>query len=107
MNLNVKAGWLIFSVLVLVGCDQSPQDRSGEAIYYRSCVSCHERGHGGAPIRGNKKQWDARLAKGKQKVFENLKQGYAGMPAKGACFSCSDQELERVLQYIIHSQRNN
>ncbi|MRX27896.1 cytochrome c5 family protein [Kangiella sp. HZ709] len=92
---------IFFSLILLIGCDNPQVVRDGQAIYYQSCVSCHDRGHGGAPVLGDDKAWSLRLSKGKAQLLENLKQGYNSMPAKGACFDCSDQELEMVLEFII------
>ncbi len=85
----------------LVACNQTPQERDGETIYNQSCFSCHERGHGGAPVRGDLEEWQPRLAKGKDVLLKNLKEGYNGMPPKGACFDCNDQELQKVLAFIL------
>lgn len=90
---------------LLMACEQSPQQRDGQAIYYQSCVSCHDRGHGGAPIRGDQEAWQQRLEKGQDTLLKNLKDGYNGMPPKGACFDCSEQELALVLEYLLTAER--
>lgn len=95
---------VILVALLLTACNQEPQQRDGQAIYYQSCVSCHERGHGGAPMLGDTKAWQERLQKGHAALLQNLKDGYNSMPPKGACFDCSDQELELVLEYILKQE---
>ena len=36
--------------------------RSAESIYSTGCAACHDAGVAGAPMRGNKSQWEARQA---------------------------------------------
>lgn len=68
-------------------------------------MSCHERGQGGAPIRGDTKAWQTRLKKGKEVLFNNLKDGYSTMPPKGACFDCTDKELQMVLEFVLQKEQ--
>lgn len=93
--------------LLLIACEQKPIKRDGKAIYNQSCISCHERGHGGAPKRGDMQAWQQRLMKSEAELLKNLKEGYKSMPPKGACFDCSDQELQKVLDYILQSSGQN
>ena len=90
---------------ILGGCSSEPQKRDGESIYYQSCFSCHERGHGGAPIRGNIEQWQSRLDKGDDVLLKNIIEGYNGMPPKGACFDCTDAELKMALEFMLEPKK--
>lgn len=92
---------LIASVGLLSACTPEPQERTGESIYYQSCFSCHERGHGGAPIRGNMEQWQPRLNKGEEAMMTSMVEGYKGMPPKGACFDCSEADLQMALDFML------
>lgn len=96
---------IFLMILILVSCDSQPVKRDGEMIYFQSCVSCHERGQAGAPIRGDQKTWQSRLEKGKDVLFKHLKDGYKTMPPRGACFDCSDKELEMVLEFLISNNK--
>lgn len=89
------------TLMFLSACTSQPQERTGESIYYQSCFSCHERGHGGAPIRGNMEQWQPRLDKGQAVLLTNMVEGYKGMPPKGACFDCSDADLQMALDFML------
>ncbi len=89
------------SLLLLSACTPEPQERTGESIYYQSCFSCHERGHGGAPIRGNMEQWQVRLDKGEEAMMTSMIEGYKGMPPKGACFDCSEADLQMALDFML------
>jgi len=91
----------VSSLLLLSACTPDPQERTGESIYYQSCFSCHERGHGGAPIRGNMEQWQSRLDKGEEAMMTSMVEGYKGMPPKGACFDCSEADLQMALDFML------
>ena len=92
---------IILSTAFLYACTPEPQERTGETIYYQSCFSCHERGHGGAPLRGNMEQWQSRLNKGEEIILTNMLKGYNGMPPKGACFDCSEEDLQKALAFML------
>ena len=71
--------------------------------YTQSCAACHNSGAAGAPRLGNAGDWQERMD---ERGFEGLLDGTINgfnniMPPKGMCFSCSDEELELVLQYIL------
>ena len=53
-----------------------------ESIYASCCAACHDAGVAGAPMMGNKSQWEARQSKYK-KCLNNAYNGINGMPAKG------------------------
>lgn len=74
----------------------------GLAIYNRSCVSCHSMGAAGAPRLGDKTAWAPRIAKGRDALLQSVLHGVPpGMPAKGLCTTCSDDELRQVIAYMI------
>ncbi|GAA4346984.1 c-type cytochrome [Kangiella taiwanensis] len=95
--------YLLFltAILVLAACDQAPPKNDGESIYYRSCFSCHERGHGGAPLRGNIEQWQARLDKGEAALMKSMVEGYKTMPPKGGCFDCTEADLQKAFEFML------
>ena len=70
--------------------------------YTQSCGACHNSGAAGAPRMGNADDWTARMEKGRDVLLENTINGYNNiMPPKGMCFTCSDDELAAVLDYIL------
>ncbi|WP_223671058.1 c-type cytochrome [Kangiella shandongensis] len=101
MRNALKTSLIILIPMGLISCTPEPQKRDGESIYYRSCFSCHERGHGGAPMRGNIEQWQSRLDKGEEILLESMVNGYKGMPPKGGCFDCSDKDLQMALEFML------
>lgn len=70
--------------------------------YTQSCAACHNSGAAGAPRMGNSADWTARLEKGMDVLVEHTINGFNNiMPPKGMCFTCSDDELRAIVQYIL------
>lgn len=74
---------------------------AGEVTYRRWCISCHLSGVSGSPRLGKVEDWEMRLPKGRNTMLINLKQGIGAMPPRGLCSSCSDEELELSLDYML------
>lgn len=73
-----------------------------EAIYNQSCATCHAVGVAGAPKFGDVDAWAPRIDKGMDTLYSSVINGLApGMPAKGLCMTCSDEELKAVTDYMI------
>jgi len=77
--------------------------RSVESIYTTGCAACHDAGVAGAPMMGNKGQWEARQAKGYETLVNNSYNGINGMPAKGLCADCTKEEIGIAVQYMLDS----
>lgn len=76
--------------------------KSGEEIYNTNCMACHTTGAAGAPKFDDKAEWSSRLAaRSVETIYENAIKGYNGMPAKGLCMSCSDDEIKSTVDYIL------
>ena len=82
------------------GGTQSPED-----IYNASCMACHATGAAGAPKMGDVAAWSGRLDKGIEQVYANAIGGINGMPAKGLCMSCSDDDVKAVVDYIFDNSQ--
>ncbi len=87
------------------GADQTAsesQARAASKIYDRYCVACHEKGMAGAPKLSNTTEWQKRLDKrGLKGLASNSWDGYRAMPAKGTCSSCSREELEATVEWML------
>ena len=75
---------------------------SPEAIYEHSCSTCHDLGIAGAPKMSDVAQWAPRLEKGMETLYDSGIYGLApGMPAKGMCPDCSDDDIKAVVDYMV------
>ena len=78
-------------------------ERDAQSIYQTYCTACHMTGVNNSPIYGDAEQWEPRLAKGRDVLFDSLLNGFnnMAMPAKGLCMDCSEDELHAVLDYLL------
>jgi cytochrome c5 len=80
--------------------------KTGEQVFNTACMSCHSTGAAGAPKVGDAAAWAPRLAaKGKEGLHKSAVNGFNGMPAKGLCFTCSDEELAGAVDYILSKSK--
>lgn len=71
-------------------------------IYQKTCSVCHAAGVANAPILGNKEKWAPHIAKGKEVLYTSSINGTAlGMPPRGTCAACSDDDLKAVVDYMV------
>jgi cytochrome c5 len=78
-----------------------PKGGPGKGIYDEYCSGCHATGSGGAPKFGDSATWDNLKKDGIEKVYANAIKGINGMPAKGTCISCSEDEIKQAVDYMI------
>lgn len=69
-------------------------------LYKDSCAICHNTGAGGAPLKGDEVAWEPRLKKGMETLVKHAREGFRGMPPKGMCNQCSDQEFRALINYM-------
>lgn len=77
--------------------------RSGEEVYNSACIACHSSGAGGAPIVGDIAAWQPRIAVGMAALYDSGINGVPGtsMMAKGGCMSCSDEEINGAVDFMV------
>jgi len=80
-------------------------EKAGKAIYEQYCAGCHTMGGGGAPKLGDPGQWVALLKPGMPKVYDNAIQGIGGMPPRGNCDTCSDEQVKLAVDYLVEHSR--
>lgn len=84
---------------------QEVDTQMGEQVYQSSCASCHEQGVAGAPAKGNREQWEPRLAKGYETLVLNSINGFQGntgvMPPKGGNPNLSNEEVAAAVAYMM------
>lgn len=75
-----------------------------KGTYDKTCATCHAVGVAGAPKLGDVAGWEPRLAKGMDALYDSGINGLApGMPAKGMCFTCSDDDIRSLVDYMVDS----
>ena len=77
---------------------------AGRKIFKEFCISCHAQEpiiDIQAPRIGDKKAWEARRRMGMKALLKITISGVGAMPARGGCFECSDDQLQKAIEYIL------
>ena len=77
----------------------------GQQVYKNSCQACHAAGVAGAPKLGDKAVWAPRIAMGMDAMVASAINGKGIMPPKGACASCSDDDLKAAVEYMVSASQ--
>ena len=86
-----------------IDANAGAEPRSGEEVYNAACVTCHQVGAAGAPRLGDVAAWEPRIAKGMETLYDHSINGFMGMPPRGACMNCSDEEIEAAVDYMVET----
>lgn len=79
--------------------------RSGEQVYNSACAGCHATGAAGAPKFADSGAWADRIGKGIDTLYTNALNGINGMPAKGLCMDCSEDEIKATVDYLVENAK--
>lgn len=80
-----------------------PSLTRGREVYLKSCTICHQNGEMTAPRIGNGANWTMRLKdRGLSTLYKNVINGYNSMPPKGACVTCSDNDIISAVDYLLN-----
>ncbi len=79
--------------------------RSGEAVYNAQCAMCHATGAAGAPKFGDAGAWGPRVAAGMDALMNSALNGKNAMPARGLCATCSDDELQAAVEFMVDNSK--
>lgn len=97
----------IYSYLITVKSKTPPQAKAGtgldagKKIYEQYCIGCHATGAGGAPKFGDATAWAPLVKQGMDVLYQNAIHGIDGMPPKGTCATCSEEDIKNTVQYIV------
>jgi cytochrome c5 len=75
--------------------------RSGEQIVQAYCGQCHNTGWQGAPVIGERADWEPRQKAGIEQLLAHSKQGLNAMPPMGMCPDCTDEELQAAIAEML------
>ena len=104
---------LIIGGMLLAACSYNGADvsapaasgetysESGETAYLAHCAGCHETGLQGAPVVGDKADWEGRSKLWQAVMMDHAKTGYLDMPAKGGRPDLSDRTIEVAVEYML------
>lgn len=81
--------------------------KTGQKIYNKYCSACHINGSGGAPKYGDSNEWTPLADKGLNVLYSHAIVGVGGMPPKGGCVTCSDEEVQAAVKYIVENSKDN
>ena len=84
----------------VVAAAPAATENPGQKIYNTVCATCHASGVAGAPKKGDKAVWQARLADGWDTVMSRAINGYKAMPPKGTCNTCTDADLKAAIEFM-------
>ncbi|WP_035914944.1 c-type cytochrome [Legionella lansingensis] len=84
--------------------ESQPTLKRGKQVYINACIICHQRGEMGAPLIGDGANWYMRLKMhGLTGLYRHAIHGYNQMPVKGACVTCSDNDLMAAVDYLLNA----
>jgi len=78
----------------------TPADPQLASLYETSCKACHTVADSGAPLTGDRSQWDARWAKGEDVLLQHAQVGFGAMPAGGQCFTCTTDDTAALIRFM-------
>lgn len=88
--------------LGLAPSDEPPSLARGRQVYLKACIICHQNGEMAAPRIGNGSNWTMRLKDGGlEALYKNAINGYNSMAPKGACVTCSNNDIKSAVDYIL------
>jgi cytochrome c5 len=82
--------------------EEPPTLSRGRQVYATACVICHQNGEMSAPVIGNSANWFMRLQESSlSSLYKHAIDGFNSMPPKGACVTCSDNDIRSAVDYIL------
>lgn len=116
-SLRLALVGFVFTVL-LAGCGEAPKSsppqsevsaaRPADAelaqVYDNSCKLCHADPAAGAPLTGDIKAWEPRVAQGADTLLDHAINGYNGMPPMGMCMQCSQEQFLALITFMSGQQ---
>lgn len=82
-----------------------PIVRAPDEIYNQVCAACHASGALGAPKMGDSGDWAPRISKGMDTLVSHAINGFNAMPPRGGDASLTDEDVEKVVQYMVDGSK--
>lgn len=77
----------------------------GHNRYEQTCKMCHDTGLADSPKLGDKAAWKPRIDQGMETLIKHAIHGLKAMPPKGGCTSCSDEEIQKAVEYMVSKSK--
>lgn len=88
----------------LPASEAQPTLKRGKQVYVHACIICHQDNKMGAPVIGDGANWYRRLKNsGLTGMYRHALNGYNSMPVKGACVTCSENDIVAATDYILNA----
>lgn len=88
----------------LAPSSEAPSIARGKQVYMTACIACHQDNIMAAPIPGDSANWFWRLKQsGLTGLYRHAINGYNAMPYKGACVTCSDNDIISAVDYLLNT----
>jgi cytochrome c5 len=107
--------FLVLPAALLAGCGERPAAAAPpptaaltpelQAVYARSCATCHAVPATGAPQAGDAAAWAPRIAQGEDALLDHTINGFNAMPPMGACADCSEAQYRALIAYMAGTGR--
>lgn len=94
---------LLAATLLTISFTASADD--GKKTYDSACFACHNTGVANSPKLGDKEAWKARIATGKDALYETALKGKGAMPPKGGRANLSDDLIKAAVDYMIEQAK--
>lgn len=69
------------------------------------CSGCHDTGAASAPLLGDRAAWFEVLKRPRDVVYRRVFAGAGGMPERGLCHICSDEQLKAITDYMLDGEQ--
>ena len=86
----------------VVASNDAAEAKSAEELY-TACAACHDAGVLNAPKLGDKAGWNQRISKGADALYASAINGIGTMPPKGGRADISDDDIKKVVDYMLES----
>lgn len=73
----------------------------GETVYGGLCMTCHDAGVAGAPIKGSEQMAERLAANGLEGLVSNAINGLNAMPARGGNPNLTDEQIQAAVEFML------
>ena len=87
----------------VVEVEQVVVPRGGAEVVAGFCAGCHQGAIQNAPKIGDNAAWVSRMGAGPDALIASAIQGKGGMPPKGGCVNCSDEEIRKAVLDMLEN----